>query len=71
MKKAMRILLLLVLLMTLAAVGDLYATKPGLNCGDPHNPIPCSTFDNGSCIYTYNQAANCCYAHSGCVGYCC
>jgi hypothetical protein len=71
MKKAMRILLLLAVLMTMVTVGDLSAKKPGLICGTPDDPIPCSTFDNGTCIYTYNQAANCCYAHSGCLGYCC
>ena len=72
MKKAMRILLLLTLLMTLAAVGDLYATKPGLICnGDPHDTIPCSTFNNGTCTYTYNAASNCCVASGGCLNRCC
>jgi len=72
MRNGLRILLLLALLMTIVAVGDVSATKPGLICnGDPHDTIPCSTFNNGTCIYTYNAAANCCYAHSGCLGHCC
>ena len=58
MRNGLRILLLLALLMTIVAVGDVSATKPGLICnGDPHDTIPCSTFNNGTCIYTYNAAA--------------
>ena len=69
-------LLLLLLAVTLTLVlaetpGVSAGHHDGLICGTPNDPIPCSTFDNGGCIYSYNAASNCCVAHLGCIGYCC
>ena len=71
--RKLRLLLLLVSVMVLAGIGDLSAAKPGLICGTPDDPIPCSTFNTGQCTYTYHHASNCCVPSQGppCLGICC
>jgi hypothetical protein len=71
-KNRLRILLLLTLALVLTAAGDLSAARPGLICGTPDDPIPCSTFNGGGCIYTYDRDSNCCLPSSPpCLGICC
>ena len=65
------LLLLLVVLVALAGIGDLSAAKPGLICGTPDDPIPCSTYNNGQCSHSYNRDTNCCVASGPCVNRCC
>jgi hypothetical protein len=74
MRNRLRILLLVVLLLALAGIGDLSASKPpgGLICGTPDDPIPCSTYDTSQCTYTYDHASNCCKAGGfPCLNRCC
>lgn len=73
MRNGLRILLLLAVLTVVIGIGDLSAGKPGLICGTPDDPIPCSTFDTEQCSYTYHRASNCCVPSSGfpCLGICC
>ena len=75
MNRRIRLLLLLIVVtVTLALAGTPSVSAghhDGLICGTPNDPIPCSTFDNGNCIYSYDAASNCCVAHVGCLGVCC
>ena len=67
-----RILFLLALALVMVVAGDSSAAKPGLICGTPDDPIPCSTFNGGRCTYHYDAATNCCKAFtSGCLQQCC
>ncbi|MFL6234833.1 MAG: hypothetical protein ACJ76N_16990 [Thermoanaerobaculia bacterium] len=73
MTQRIRLLLLLAavtLILALAGAPSVSAAH-GLICGGPDDPIPCSTFNTASCVYSYDRAANCCYAQSGCLGHCC
>lgn len=76
MRNRLRILLLLGLAPVLMVVGNLSANpKPkGLVCGTPDDPIPCSSFNNGTCSYVLDSAANCCDPTTPsfqCPGICC
>jgi hypothetical protein len=74
MKNHWRILFLLALALVLTATGNVSASKPGLICGTPDDPIPCSTFNTSTCTYTLDRAANCCdpsIPSPSCLGICC
>jgi hypothetical protein len=69
-----RILFLLALVLVLTTAGDSSASKPGLICGTPDDPIPCSSFNTAQCTYSLDRAANCCdpsSPSSTCPGICC
>ena len=67
-----RLLLLLVavtLAFAFAGIPDVSGSS-GLICGPHEPPIPCSNFNQGTCVYSYDKASNCCKS-SGCLSICC